>query len=88
MNKIRGFLVDDAAVVRRLVTTAPNRDPDLEVVGTAADGQMALTGLAELQPDGYLLLGGAETTHNLDVDLVPIANEQVSFFRLRNSQDR
>jgi hypothetical protein len=73
--------------VRRLVTTAPNRDPDLKMVGTAADGQLALTRLAELQADGYLLLGGAETTHNLDVDFVPISNEQISFFRLRNSQD-
>jgi chemotaxis protein methyltransferase CheR len=41
-----------------------------------------------LQPDGYLLLGGAETTHNLCVDFVPISFEQFSFFRPRNSQDR
>jgi hypothetical protein len=60
----------------------------LEVVGTAADRQMALTRLAERQPDGYLLLDGAKTTPNMDVDLVPIPNEQVSLFRLRNSQDR
>src|SRR5262249_16926314 len=37
-----------------------------------------------IQPDGYLLLGGAETTHNLNVDFAPIPFEQVSFFRLRN----
>lgn len=55
MNKIRVFLVDDASVIRRLVTSALNRDPDLEVVGTAADGQMALARLAELQPDVVLL---------------------------------
>jgi chemotaxis protein methyltransferase CheR len=40
-----------------------------------------------LHPDGYLMLGGAETTHNLHVDFVPISFEQVSFFRVRNSQD-
>jgi two-component system chemotaxis response regulator CheB len=55
MKKIRVFLVDDASVVRRLVTNALNRDPDLEVVGTAADGQMALNRLAEAQPDVVLL---------------------------------
>jgi chemotaxis protein methyltransferase CheR len=36
-----------------------------------------------LQPDGYLLLGGAETTHNLDEGFIPVSFEQVSFFRLR-----
>jgi two-component system chemotaxis response regulator CheB len=55
MPKIRVLLVDDAAVVRRLVTAALNRDPDLEVVGTAADGQMALARLDDLQPDVVLL---------------------------------
>ncbi|HTU90365.1 MAG TPA: chemotaxis response regulator protein-glutamate methylesterase [Gemmataceae bacterium] len=55
MAKIRVLLVDDAAVVRRLVTTALNRDPDLEVVGTAADGRIALERLDKLQPDLVLL---------------------------------
>jgi two-component system chemotaxis response regulator CheB len=55
MAKIRVLLVDDAAVVRRLVKTALDRDPDLEVVGTAADGQMALNRLTDLQPDVVLL---------------------------------
>jgi chemotaxis protein methyltransferase CheR len=39
-----------------------------------------------LRPDGYLLLGGAETTHNLDDRFVPVPFQQVSFFRLRSSQ--
>src|SRR4051794_3695298 len=55
MTKIRVLLVDDAVVVRRLVTASLNRDPELEVVGTASDGQMALTRLVELQPDVILL---------------------------------
>src|SRR5262249_43144678 len=55
MNKIRVFLVDDSSVVRRLVASALDRDKDLEVVGTAADGQMALTRLNELRPDVVLL---------------------------------
>jgi two-component system chemotaxis response regulator CheB len=55
MDKIRVFLVDDAAVVRRLVAHALNQDPALEVIGTAADGQMALARLPELRPDVVLL---------------------------------
>jgi chemotaxis protein methyltransferase CheR len=35
-----------------------------------------------LRPDGYLLLGGAETTHNLDDRFIPVSYEQASFFRL------
>jgi two-component system chemotaxis response regulator CheB len=41
--------------VRRLVANALNRDPALEVVGTAADGRIALDQLAKLQPDVILL---------------------------------
>jgi two-component system chemotaxis response regulator CheB len=55
MDRIRVLLVDDASAVRRLVGSALNRDPALEVVGTAADGRMALDRLAELRPDVVLL---------------------------------
>lgn len=55
MAKVRVLIVDDAAVVRRLVAVALQSDPDLEVVGTAADGRIALARLAELQPDVMLL---------------------------------
>jgi chemotaxis protein methyltransferase CheR len=36
-----------------------------------------------LRPDGYLMLGGAETTHNLNDGFVPVPFEQTSFFRPR-----
>jgi two-component system chemotaxis response regulator CheB len=55
MGKVRVLLVDDASVVRRLVPVALHQDPDVEVVGTAADGQIALTRLEELSPDIVLL---------------------------------
>ena len=38
-----------------------------------------------MQPDGYLMLGGAETTHNLDDRFLPISFGQVSFFQLRGA---
>ncbi len=40
-----------------------------------------------LQSDGYLLLGGAETTRNLDDGFHPVAFGNVSFFRPRAPSD-
>jgi chemotaxis protein methyltransferase CheR len=37
----------------------------------------------KMRPDGYLILGGAETTHNLDDKFLPVSFGRVSFFRLR-----
>jgi chemotaxis protein methyltransferase CheR len=39
-----------------------------------------------LLPDAYLLLGGAETTHNLDDDFIPVSVGQSSFYRPRRDQ--
>lgn len=55
MDRIRVLIVDDSAVIRRLVSAALSRDPALEVVGAAADGQIALTRVADLRPDLVLL---------------------------------
>ena len=52
---IRILLVDDSAVIRRLVASALNEDPALTVAGFATDGQMALTKVEELRPDIVLL---------------------------------
>lgn len=51
MPKIRVLVVDDAVVVRRMVTDLLSADPEIEVVGTASDGRMALAKLAALTPD-------------------------------------
>src|SRR5262249_14900840 len=37
-----------------------------------------------LQPGGYLVLGGAETTYNLDDDFIPVSFGKTSFFQLRH----
>ncbi|MFN7922165.1 MAG: chemotaxis response regulator protein-glutamate methylesterase [Bryobacteraceae bacterium] len=49
--KIRVLVVDDSVVIRRLVASALEQDPDLEVVGTAANGNLALQRIAQLAPD-------------------------------------
>ena len=51
MRKIRVLVVDDAVVVRRMVADLLSADPDLEVVGTAANGRLALAKLPQLTPD-------------------------------------
>jgi two-component system chemotaxis response regulator CheB len=45
------LVVDDSTVVRRLVTTALEEDSRLHVVGTAANGRLALAKIEQLQPD-------------------------------------
>lgn len=51
MARIRVLVVDDSVVVRRLVTDALSGAPDVEVVGSAANGRIALTKVDQLAPD-------------------------------------
>lgn len=43
--------MDDAVVIRRLVTDCLTSDPDIEVVGTASNGQIGLARITQLNPD-------------------------------------
>lgn len=45
------MVVDDSVVVRKIVTDVLSQDPDIEVVGTAVNGRVALAKLAQLAPD-------------------------------------
>ena len=55
MPKIRILVVDDAVVIRRLVGEVLNADPAIEVVGTAANGKIALAKLPQVNPDLVIL---------------------------------
>ena len=50
-KKIRVLVVDDSAVVRKLVSDALASDPEIEVVGTAIDPYNAKDKIIELSPD-------------------------------------
>lgn len=50
-SRVRVLVVDDSALMRKLIPMILERDPDIEVVGTAMDGAFALRKIAELQPD-------------------------------------
>jgi len=51
MSKIRVLVVDDAVVVRKVITETLSRDPDLLVVGIAANGRIALQKIPQVNPD-------------------------------------
>jgi len=67
----RVLLVDDAVVVRKALSVAIEKDPDLEVAGTAVNGRIALAKFAAVRPDIVLLdiempeMDGLETVREL-----------------------
>ena len=48
-ERIRVLVVDDSVVIRRLVTQALEEDAEIEVVGAAANGSIALQRIPQLQ---------------------------------------
>ncbi len=79
---IRVLVVDDSALMRKLIPQMLERDGSIQVVGTAMDGAFALERIAELKPDVVTLdlemprMNGTETlraitrTHRLPVIVV------------------
>ena len=55
MPKIRVLVVDDAVVFRRMLTEELSNDPAIEVVGTAANGRIALAKMTQVNPDLVIL---------------------------------
>ena len=55
MAKVRVLVVDDAVVFRRMVAEELSADPAIEVVGTAANGRIALGKLTQVNPDLVIL---------------------------------
>ncbi len=50
-EKIKVLVVDDSALVRKIVSDILHRDPDIEVVGTANNGKTAVYKNSTLNPD-------------------------------------
>ncbi len=55
MPKIRVLVVDDAVLVRSRVSKIIANDPQLEVVGVAANGRIALAKIPQVNPDVIIL---------------------------------
>jgi two-component system, chemotaxis family, protein-glutamate methylesterase/glutaminase len=49
-KKVRVLVVDDSALMRKLIPQMLEREPSIEVVGTAMDGTFCLKKIEELQP--------------------------------------
>ncbi|KYF66505.1 response regulator [Sorangium cellulosum] len=68
MTKLRIFLVDDHPIVRDGLKALIEAQPDMTVVGEAADGLSAVEAVTQVEPDIVLMdismpkLGGAEAT--------------------------
>lgn len=54
-GRIRVLVVDDSVVIRRLVTEALASDRQIEVVGIAQNGQVAIERIKELAPDAVTM---------------------------------
>lgn len=51
MEKIKLLIIDDSALVRKMLTEIFNSSPEIEVVGTAADPIIARNKIKQLNPD-------------------------------------
>jgi two-component system chemotaxis response regulator CheB len=73
-ERIRVLVVDDSVVIRRLIAVALEQDPELEVVGVAANGSIALQRIPQYNPDVLTLdiempeMDGLETLRRLRRD--------------------
>src|SRR5215467_1472892 len=88
MKKIRVLIVDDAALVRCMLTDMLHTDPMIEVVGTASDPYIAREKIKRLHPDvltldvemprmdGLTFLRNLMRLHPLPVVMVSSLTEQ------------
>ncbi|HEX5422497.1 MAG TPA: chemotaxis response regulator protein-glutamate methylesterase [Candidatus Acidoferrales bacterium] len=94
-EKIRVLVVDDSALMRKLITQVLLRDPSIEVVGTAADGAIGLKKIEELHPhvvtldldmprmDGIEMLRQITRKHRLPVIIVSSYSERSATITLK-----
>ncbi len=71
MDKIKVLVVDDSVVIRKIVSESLAQDSEIEVVGLAANGKIALQKIPNLKPDIITLdmempeMDGLETLDHL-----------------------
>lgn len=55
MPKTRVLVVDDAVIIRRIVSEVVEADPDLELAGWASNGRIGLAKIPQINPDCIIL---------------------------------
>ncbi len=51
MKPVRILIVDDSAVIRKVLSNLLASDPEIVVAGTAGNGNLALARIPEAKPD-------------------------------------
>lgn len=75
---IKIVIADDHALLRQGIKNVLSLEPDLDVIGEAADGEEALSKIESLKPDILLLdvnmphMNGLEVTKRLKADKTPV----------------
>lgn len=71
MPKMRVLVVDDAVMMRRMISGVLDDDPEIEVVGVAASGSIALQKIPQVNPDAITMdvempgMNGIETVREI-----------------------
>ncbi len=52
---IRALIVDDSALIRKVLSDILNQDPNISVIGTAVNGKNGIEKIKRLKPDVVLL---------------------------------
>jgi len=74
VSRIRVLVIDDAVVIRKILSDAISADPELEVVATAANGRIGLQKIPQVNPDVITLdfempeMDGLETLRHIRKD--------------------
>lgn len=86
------LVVDDTVVFRKIISETLSSMPDVEVVGTASNGRLALKNIAELKPDFITLdvdmpeMDGLEVLEELKRQQSDVGVVMVSALTLKGSQ--
>lgn len=89
-KKIKVFLVDDHEIFRDGVKQLITNEPDMEVAGTASDGEEAMLAIQEVKPDVVIMdirmpgLNGLETSQSI---IKSGSNVHIIFFSLYDRED-
>ncbi|MDP8246483.1 MAG: chemotaxis response regulator protein-glutamate methylesterase [Candidatus Hinthialibacter antarcticus] len=66
-SKIRVLVVDDSALIRKMLSDLLNQNPEIEVVGSAQDGAFVMRKIEQLKPDVITLDVEMRTKGGLEV---------------------